>query len=222
MRPMTLGDLLADVDDQRLTRQDAARMARMLERRNRLAGVKTLGQVLEGFLDWAERDSGARWPVIRSGERTPIPAALRWSIYLRDDRTCTDGRAFVCSEDLELDHLIPWSAGGPDDSDNLRTCCSHCNTSRSNFCGPDFARNYLPTTWWCCDCWRPESAPRNEWKDGTDPNRVPRIKERDEGVELVFCAHCRATSYSPLFFIGDEGRHLLALIAPNDVAGAVA
>ena len=32
-----------------------------------------------------------------------------------------------------LDHITPWSAGGPDTSDNLRLLCGPCNAGRSNF-----------------------------------------------------------------------------------------
>lgn len=34
---------------------------------------------------------------------------------------------------LHLDHIVPWSAGGIDRSDNLRTLCGPCNIKRSNF-----------------------------------------------------------------------------------------
>ena len=34
---------------------------------------------------------------------------------------------------LTLDHAIPWSAGGSDYGDNLRTLWLHCNETRSNY-----------------------------------------------------------------------------------------
>ena len=53
-----------------------------------------------------------RTEVIRTGEREPISEAVR---------------------NLQLDHILPWSAGGSDKSFNLRTMCAHCNEARSNY-----------------------------------------------------------------------------------------
>lgn len=74
---------------------------------------------------------GERWPVIRTGEREPISRDLRRLIWHRDGRRC-----MWCGEGhkpLQLDHIIPWSAGGPDASTNLRLLCGPCNKSRSNY-----------------------------------------------------------------------------------------
>ncbi len=66
--------------------------------------------------------------------RRTIPPGLRWRVFSRDDLKCT-----VCGKDpkhyeitLEVDHIIPWSEGGPTEIDNLRTLCSKCNLGKSN------------------------------------------------------------------------------------------
>jgi hypothetical protein len=104
--------------------------------------------VLRGIFDIP---LGERWPVVRTGERAPIPADVRQLVKARDD-----GRCVFCGRSpgwLELDHIVPWSAAGPDTSSNLRTLCSECNETRSNF------RTYCdepatPVTRACDDCLR--------------------------------------------------------------------
>lgn len=74
---------------------------------------------------------GQRHPVIRSGDRAEIAPMLRSLIWHRDR-----GRCYMCGRSdmvMELDHILPWSAGGPDVSTNLRLLCGPCNTQRSNY-----------------------------------------------------------------------------------------
>lgn len=57
----------------------------------------------------------------------------RLAIYLRDGLACTYCRLPVEGESgLSLDHLIPRSKGGSNESTNLVTCCNTCNSSRGN------------------------------------------------------------------------------------------
>lgn len=94
---------------------------------------------------------GERWPVVRTGERDPIPAEVRRLIWHRDGgrcRMCGTGRKRV-----QLDHIVPWSAGGPDTSDNLRLLCGECNKTRSNFRTPD-DQPAVPVTRGCDVCIR--------------------------------------------------------------------
>lgn len=92
---------------------------------------------------------GERWPVIRTGDRSPINRMTRRLIRERDG-----GRCVFCQSKtwrLELDHIIPWSAGGPDTADNLRSLCHDCNTNRSNY-RTDNDRVALPVTHACDVC----------------------------------------------------------------------
>jgi hypothetical protein len=73
---------------------------------------------------------GERVEIVRIGERVPVPNELRYAILCRDEFRCT-----WCwkGQDLQLDHVVPWSAGGLDVSTNLRLLCGSCNANRSNF-----------------------------------------------------------------------------------------
>ncbi len=69
----------------------------------------------------------ARWDLSRDDERAEIPPDLRLAIYERDGWRCLKCES---PDDLTLDHVIPWSHGGPDTYDNLRTLCRPCNSSK--------------------------------------------------------------------------------------------
>lgn len=220
MRAITLGELLDEPDEPRdITADEARALSELLAQRNdrtvprseRASTASTASPLLG-----EPRPGPVRWPVIRTGEREPISWLIRLSVYRRDDFTCK-----ICGsrsgseraiEGLELDHCIPWSAGGPDDSDNLRTLCSWCNQRRSNWIDSAHATNYRPTTWWCAECWGPDADHRNPWRDGTDLDRIPRIYPDDdaEPYELVFCASCNDYAYSPIYLVGAHGRALIA------------
>lgn len=56
--------------------------------------------------------------------KTPIPRALRWQIWERDNFTC---RQCGSRRNLHVDHIIPEAAGGPTVEQNLQTLCVGCN-----------------------------------------------------------------------------------------------
>lgn len=175
--------------------------------------IVELGEVIEaGFLH-----SGQRFPITRTGQRDPIPYQLRAAIYIRDRAICQKCR----TRDLkswELDHIIPWSAGGPDHSTNLRVLCAPCNQERGNYDdGTTFTRS--PATWWCHRCYDdPTWTEYGITREGrfVCPQhgrscRVRRITDwqlsRDEPIDwffrstpveatgtLAFCAHCNRPS----------------------------
>lgn len=59
--------------------------------------------------------------------RPPIPQETRIAVYERDGNKCS-----TCgtTENLSLDHIHPWSLGGPDTIDNLQTLCRGCNSKK--------------------------------------------------------------------------------------------
>lgn len=59
--------------------------------------------------------------------RAHIANSTRASVYARDGHRC-----LVCgtTQRLSLDHIVPWSAGGSDKPDNLRTLCVICNSRK--------------------------------------------------------------------------------------------
>lgn len=59
--------------------------------------------------------------------REKIPYEVRFFVYQRDEfRCCKCGS----TRRLTLDHVVPWSHGGGDEIENLRTLCHSCNSSR--------------------------------------------------------------------------------------------
>lgn len=84
-----------------------------------------LGYLMRDTMDFA--GSGLRdalWDVGRTDERGYISPRLRKAIYERDGHACLECGA---TSDLTLDHIHPWSKGGDDTYDNLRTLCRTCN-----------------------------------------------------------------------------------------------
>lgn len=59
--------------------------------------------------------------------RATIPGVIKAQVYARDDFTCQKCGA---TENLTLDHIHPWSKGGPDAVENLRVLCRSCNSSK--------------------------------------------------------------------------------------------
>jgi len=74
-----------------------------------------------------------RWEFRRSGIRRHIPPRQRWLIFERDGKCCRNCGDHLSIKTAQLDHIMPWSAGGSDCSCNLRILCGPCNEWRSNF-----------------------------------------------------------------------------------------
>jgi hypothetical protein len=71
--------------------------------------------------------------------RDPIPARLRFEVLNRDNFRCRYcGRSQRDGAVLHVDHVVPFSKGGPTTEDNLITACSDCNLGKSD-------RPVLPT-----------------------------------------------------------------------------
>lgn len=72
---------------------------------------------------WDEhRPAGALAP-----RRIPIPAPLRALVMERDEHACAQCGA---TDELQIDHIIPVSKGGPTDEDNLQVLCGDCNRKK--------------------------------------------------------------------------------------------
>lgn len=67
------------------------------------------------------------WRIERGDQRPRIPQWLRDLVFERDEFRCVQCAA---TEDLTLDHIYPWSKGGPDTEQNLRVLCRSCNSSK--------------------------------------------------------------------------------------------
>lgn len=80
----------------------------------------------DDVVDFVDRRFIGRLPR-RPDARAFLPAKLRRSVYERDGYRCV-----VCgdTEPLTLDHIHPWSLGGPDSFENLQTLCRSCNSRK--------------------------------------------------------------------------------------------
>jgi hypothetical protein len=116
-----------------------------------------------------EVGENGRYAVLRTSEteERQLTEGRRYLVLRRDRFHCvfcgSGGR-------LEADHIIPWSAGGSDEMDNLRTLCHACNQERSNFRVPGDAARRLMTGWECVYC-----APHL-------------VGEPD--ITAIYCVHC--------------------------------
>lgn len=65
-------------------------------------------------------------------KREPIPQDVQDAVWIRDG-----GRCVKCGsrENLEFDHIIPFSKGGSNTVRNLQLLCSKCNKEKSNHIG---------------------------------------------------------------------------------------
>lgn len=95
------------------------------------AVVETLSEIEKYGLF---RANGERWPRLRvTGERIRITGLKRKLIFERDGQSCRSCGKHLLYSEIEIDHIIPWSAHGSDWSCNLRVLCGPCNYDRSNF-----------------------------------------------------------------------------------------
>lgn len=65
-------------------------------------------------------------------KRPPIPREVVDAVYRRDGGRCQECGA---TEDLQLDHIIPFSKGGATSVENLQLLCGKCNREKSNKIG---------------------------------------------------------------------------------------
>jgi 5-methylcytosine-specific restriction endonuclease McrA len=70
--------------------------------------------------------------------RNSLPISLRVSVWIRDNKQChycgkkLSKPGNKCSAITQVDHVIPHSAGGSDDADNLVICCKTCNRVKAD------------------------------------------------------------------------------------------
>lgn len=61
-----------------------------------------------------------------------IPLSLRFDILARDGHRCRYCGKQAPETELEVDHIVPRSKGGPDDPFNLVTTCRDCNRGKGD------------------------------------------------------------------------------------------
>ena len=84
---------------------------------------------LEKMIQQELIDRGEIMPVAK---RPPIPKDIANAVYRRDG-----GRCVYCGsvENLQFDHIIPFSKGGATTIENLQLLCQKCNLEKSNHIG---------------------------------------------------------------------------------------
>jgi hypothetical protein len=61
-----------------------------------------------------------------------IPRTTQFRVLKRENQICQICHKAVIDEEIEFDHIIPWSKGGSSDDSNIRLLCSSCNKKRGN------------------------------------------------------------------------------------------
>jgi hypothetical protein len=103
-----------------------------------LGGAPELARLLVDAGMW--RDLGDGYEAVPEGScgrllwwpepppsRPTIPAEIRQAVFERDGHQCVECGG---TDDLTLDHIYPWSLGGPDTVENLRVLCRPCNSHK--------------------------------------------------------------------------------------------
>lgn len=68
-----------------------------------------------------------------------ISRTTQFKVLKRDNQICYECGKSVREDEIDFDHIIPWSKGGSSDEYNIRTLCSTCNKKKGN----DFEFNHL-------------------------------------------------------------------------------
>jgi 5-methylcytosine-specific restriction endonuclease McrA len=61
-----------------------------------------------------------------------IPRDVMLKVIRRDGQVCSKCRINVRDDEVEFDHLIPISRGGPTTPENLRVLCRQCNRAKGD------------------------------------------------------------------------------------------
>lgn len=68
-----------------------------------------------------------------------IPMSTKLKVVRRDRYLCAMCKKTISDEEINYDHIIPWSKGGATTESNLRVLCADCNRKRGN----EFESEYL-------------------------------------------------------------------------------
>lgn len=131
----------AELEEEKARRESPEYKARLkAEHEARLAQERSeIARKLKEKQRQRELEKQVRQELIDSGElfgdqtkRPPIPREVVDAVYRRDGGRCQECGA---TEDLQLDHIIPFSKGGATTVENLQLLCGKCNREKSNKIG---------------------------------------------------------------------------------------
>lgn len=106
-----------------------------------LTGSLWLAALIGGFVFMVLWGTSRPLPTTtsRAWDETPREAVTRRSRYIEAETKLavyrkSDGRCVVCGsrEQLEVDHIIPWSKGGSNELPNLQVMCHEHNQAKSD------------------------------------------------------------------------------------------
>jgi hypothetical protein len=167
-----------------------------------VSSISTIGTTLRAVAAHLE-GAGERLPVIRGNRPGTVDPRIRKAVYRRDGYTCCwcHNHIATCLDPLEIDHIIPWSAGGTNATDNLRTLCALCNTQRSNNRSDSTIARALLIVGECSRCKNPD-----------DPAVV-------QLEQAVWCVECRGPSTTTVAHADTVRRRQAELYAPFPEGG---
>lgn len=61
-----------------------------------------------------------------------LPRDIMLKVVRRDNQICQVCYKYVRDDEIEFDHIIPYSKGGPTTVENIRLLCRSCNRKKSN------------------------------------------------------------------------------------------
>lgn len=61
-----------------------------------------------------------------------IPLSVKLKVIRKDKSQCQICGKLLKDEEVQFDHIIPYSKGGPSDIHNLQVVCAQCNRKKSN------------------------------------------------------------------------------------------
>lgn len=61
-----------------------------------------------------------------------IPQAVQIHVIQRDGKVCAVCSENIAPEEVQFDHIIPYSKGGSSDESNIRVLCERCNKKKSS------------------------------------------------------------------------------------------
>ena len=110
-------------DAQKMLELEKAAIARRIKEKHRKRELEKI--VMQELIDSGELFGD-------QPKRPPIPREVVDAVYRRDG-----GRCVYCgsTENLQLDHIIPFSKGGATTIENLQLLCQKCNLEKSNHIG---------------------------------------------------------------------------------------
>ncbi|MCX5528998.1 HNH endonuclease [Streptomyces sp. NBC_00006] len=96
-----------------------------------LTPVRLRSEAAEAEAQRKKDEARAAKLALRGGQayRAAIPEQVKAFVFERDGHVCLRCGA---SEDLTLDHVHPWSIGGPDTAENLQVLCRPCNSRKGD------------------------------------------------------------------------------------------